>query len=108
MSSAEVASTTQPVRKPSHRQRWFAGAFQEQVDKTAMGTGNQFSVGKVAWAEVFAACIKAFEAPKPSLQKDNTACFVFADASLQTAFMPAWRSGLRTHHPIHLPKRAYT
>lgn len=78
MSSAEVASTTQPVRKSAQRLRWFAGAFQEQVDKTAMETGNRFSVDKVALAEVFAAWIKAFEAQKPSLQEDKTAYVGFA------------------------------
>jgi hypothetical protein len=78
MISADMASAAQPFHKSAQRLRWFVSAFESQVEKTSSETGNQFSVDRVALAEVFAEWIKAFEAQKPSRQEDKAAYVGFA------------------------------
>ena len=78
MASAEVQQTPHPVRKSAQRLRWFVGAFEAQMDKTAAETGNHFTLDKVALAEVFTRWIKAFEAQKPDRPEDKTAYVGFA------------------------------
>jgi len=78
MTSPDVKTSDQPLRKSAQRLRWFVDAFEDQVRNTEAQTGNAFSVDRGLLAQVFADWLNSFEAQKPTRDNDKPAYVGFA------------------------------
>lgn len=78
MTSPDVKTSDQPLRKSAQRLRWFVDAFEDQVRNTEAQTGNAFSIDRGLLAQVFADWLNSFEAQKPTRDNDKPAYVGFA------------------------------